>query len=53
MTLQIKVPKNVAGMSFDFDFYSSEWPEYVCSTYNDQFVAWLQSDGVGRRQRRG
>jgi hypothetical protein len=43
VTLQIKVPKNVAGLSFDFDFYSSEWPEYVCSTYNDQFVAWLQS----------
>jgi hypothetical protein len=43
VTLQIKVPKNVSGMSFDFDFYTSDWPEYVCSTYNDEFVAWLQS----------
>jgi hypothetical protein len=43
LTLTIKVPKNVSGMSFDFDFYSSDWPEYVCSTYNDEFVAWLQS----------
>jgi hypothetical protein len=44
VTLTIKVPNNVAGMSFDFDFFSSEWPEYVCSTYDDQFVAWLQSE---------
>jgi hypothetical protein len=44
VTLQIQVPKNVSGLSFDFDFYSSEWPEYACSTYNDQFVAWLQSE---------
>jgi hypothetical protein len=47
VTLQIKVPKNVASMSLDFDFYSSEWPEYVCSNYNDQFVAWLQSEAWG------
>jgi hypothetical protein len=44
VTLQIKVPKNVVGVSFDFDFYSSEWPEYACSRYNDEFVAWLQSE---------
>jgi hypothetical protein len=44
VTLQIQVPKNVSGLSFDFDFYSSEWPEYACSTFNDQFVAWLQSE---------
>jgi hypothetical protein len=50
VTLTIQVPKNVAGLSFDFDFFSSEWPEYVCSTFNDEFVAWLQSSawtGVG------
>jgi hypothetical protein len=44
VTLQIKVPKNISGLSFDFDFYSSEWPEYACTLYNDEFVAWLQSD---------
>jgi hypothetical protein len=47
VTLQIKVPKNVSGMSLDFDFYSSEWPEYQCTPYNDQFVAWLQSQAWG------
>lgn len=43
VTLQIKVPANAQGFSFDFDFYSGEWPEYVCTEFNDSFVAWLQS----------
>jgi hypothetical protein len=43
VTLQIRVPNNAQGFSFDFDFYSGEWPEYVCTDYNDSFVAWLNS----------
>ena len=43
LTLKIKVPSNAQGFSFDFAFYSGEWPEYVCSPYNDSFVAWLTS----------
>lgn len=43
VTLQIKVPGNAQGFSFDFDFWSGEWPEWVCTEYNDSFVAWLQS----------
>jgi hypothetical protein len=43
ITLQIRVPNNAQGFSFDFDFYSGEWPEYVCTEYNDSFVAWLSS----------
>jgi hypothetical protein len=43
VTLQIKTPANAQGLQFDFDFYSGEWPEYVCTRYNDSFVAWLQS----------
>jgi hypothetical protein len=41
--LQIKVPANAQGLQFDFDFYSGEWPEWVCSEFNDAFVAWLTS----------
>jgi hypothetical protein len=44
VTLQVRVPKNAQALSFDFDFYSSEWPEYVCSEFNDSFVAWLGSE---------
>jgi len=41
--LKIQVPANAKGFSFDFNFYSGEWPEYVCTSFNDSFVAWLQS----------
>jgi hypothetical protein len=34
---------DATGFQFDFDFYSSEWPNYVCSNYNDAFVAYLTS----------
>jgi hypothetical protein len=47
----IRAPSNAHGFSFDFDFYTYEWPVYVCSTFNDFFVALLspippnQTDG--------
>lgn len=41
--LEIKVPKNANGIAFDFDFGSGEWPEYVCSPFNDSFIAYLKS----------
>ena len=44
--LTIKVPANANGVTFDFDFWSGEWPEYVCSAYNDSFVAYLTT-GAG------
>jgi hypothetical protein len=43
--LQIKVPANAQGFGVDFDFWSGEWPEYVCTDYNDAFVAYLTSQG--------
>ncbi len=43
LQLVIKVPNNANGFSFDFDFGSGEWPEYVCSPFNDSFIAYLKS----------
>lgn len=49
--LIVRTPANATGFSFDFDFYTYEWPGFVCSTYNDFFLAILdpipegQSDG--------
>lgn len=43
LRLEIKTPKNAKGFEFDFDFYSGEWPEYVCSRFNDGFIAYLKS----------
>jgi hypothetical protein len=49
--LDVLTPSNATGVQFDFDFFTYEWPGFVCSTYNDFFVALLspfppgQSDG--------
>ena len=43
LELVIKTPTNAHQLSFDFDFYTYEFPNYVCSTYNDFFVALLQT----------
>lgn len=45
LKLQLTAPKNVAGIKFDFNFHSSEWPTYICSAFNDGFVAWLSAKG--------
>jgi hypothetical protein len=49
--LTINTPSNATGFSFDFDFFTFEWPGFICSTFNDFFVAILspippgQTDG--------
>ena len=51
LELELKAPENANALAFDFNFFTWEWPEYVCSEYNDFFVALLepfpakQSDG--------
>jgi hypothetical protein len=46
LKLTLKAPPDATGFRFDFDFYSSEWPNFVCSNYNDAFVAYLTSKGL-------
>src|SRR5262249_23674010 len=40
---RIRVPTNARGFSYQFKFYSAEFPEYLCNKYNDFFVALLSS----------
>lgn len=42
--MQIRVPTNARSFSYNFNFYSSEYKEWVCSTFNDSFVALLTSN---------
>jgi len=50
--LQLRVPGNAKGFSFDFVFFSVEYPEFVCSTFNDTFYALVIDDpGLGGGQR--
>jgi hypothetical protein len=45
LKLTIQAPTGATGFKFDFDFYSGEWPAYVCSSFNDGFVAYLSAKG--------
>jgi hypothetical protein len=45
LKLTIKAPLNAAGVKFDFNFYSGEWPAFICSPYNDGFIAYLTAKG--------
>jgi len=51
LEVTVRVPTNAGGFAFDFDFMTYEFPGYVCSTFNDLFVALLspippgQTDG--------
>ncbi|MCP4443890.1 MAG: hypothetical protein GY811_00910 [Myxococcales bacterium] len=42
LELTLKAPANAKGYSFDFKFYSFEYPEWVCTSFNDQFVALVE-----------
>lgn len=38
LEVQLRAPTNAVGYSVDFAFYSFEYPEFVCTTWNDQFI---------------
>jgi hypothetical protein len=46
LKLQLKVPQNAKGISFQFNFFSAEYPEWVCTEYNDRFIAILESSAL-------
>ncbi len=39
LEVKLRSPTNATGYKFNFKFYSYEFPEYICSKFNDQFVA--------------
>jgi hypothetical protein len=43
LKLEIVVPTNARSFSFDFQFFSAEYPEYVGSVFNDTFWVELRS----------
>jgi hypothetical protein len=44
LKVTLKVPQNAQSFSVDSNFFSSEYPEYICRGFNDQFVLELQSE---------
>ena len=47
LTLTIRVPTNAHAFKIATNFFSSEFPEYTCSPYNDFFVVLLDSAYAG------
>jgi hypothetical protein len=41
LQVEIVAPTNAHGFSFDFDFFTYDWPLYICSPQNDPFLALL------------
>ncbi len=47
MRLEIRVPTNAKSFTYRFRFYSSEYWSFQCTSYNDFFLALLQSGAAG------
>lgn len=41
-------PQNAVGFSFEFNYFTTEWPHYVCTSYNDVFTALLAPAPFGQ-----
>lgn len=46
LKISIKVPQNATSLSYQFAFFSAEYPEYICTKYNDRFIALLTSQAL-------
>ena len=49
LEVDLTVPYNANSFSFQFQFFSAEYPEFVCTTYNDRFLV-IVADSAGTQQ---
>ncbi len=47
LRLVIQTPTDAKSLSFNLDFYTYEYPDYVCDTFNDFFVAMMTPQPAG------
>ncbi len=50
LELQLKVPSNANAFRFDFTFYTYEFPEYICSQFNDFYVTLVDPAPPGAQE---
>jgi hypothetical protein len=43
LRLQLRVPANTMGFAFDFNFMTSEYPEWLCTRFTDRFIALVET----------
>jgi hypothetical protein len=48
LQVRMRVPTNARSFSFSTRFFSSEYPEWVCSPFNDMYVVLLDSGFSGQ-----
>ncbi|MEM6990018.1 MAG: choice-of-anchor L domain-containing protein [Myxococcota bacterium] len=44
LRIEATVPGGANSLSYDFAFFSTEYPEYYGSGFNDMFIGWLESE---------
>jgi hypothetical protein len=44
---QVRAPSNATGISFELDAYAADFPQFICSTYDDAFAALLTPTPMG------
>lgn len=44
LRFEVDVPVDVVSLSYDFAFFSTEYPYYFGSAFNDMYVGWLESE---------
>ena len=42
--INVEVPAGTFGFSYDFAFFSEEYPQWFMTQFNDMYVAWLESE---------
>ena len=44
LVVKLKAPMNAQSFSFQFQFFSAEYPEFVCSQFNDEFLVLMDAN---------
>ncbi|MBK8238180.1 MAG: choice-of-anchor L domain-containing protein [Deltaproteobacteria bacterium] len=44
LRFEVDVPPDVISLSYDFAFFSVEYPVYFGSQFNDMYIGWLESE---------
>ncbi|MCC6554833.1 MAG: choice-of-anchor L domain-containing protein, partial [Polyangiaceae bacterium] len=47
LEVHLRAPMNATGYKFNFKFYSFEYPEWVCTSFNDQFISLVSPPPAG------
>lgn len=50
LEVKVKTPSNAKSLSFNLDFYTYEFPRYMCTEFNDYFVALMTPAPAGAIQ---